>query len=169
MFTHINNMLRHLLMMQVVGLRPDPYESPEGSNKISEEQVRFQAPDEVWRTHVQNLQRNALNIYLADLRENRKLHSNARSQYIENGLASQALAPRRIDCHYLISSWSPVEVTQDLEPARFADRVVRCLERAPASASIDLDGVGTTAALLQQLIRSPRDRQANTGKHQCLA
>lgn len=58
---------------------------------------------------------------------------------------------------------------EDLEPVRFADRVVRCLEQAPATASIDLDGVGTTATLLQKLIRSPGTHQANKGTHQCLA
>lgn len=57
----------------------------------------------------------------------------------------------------------------DLEPGRFADKIARCLERAPAVASIDLDGVGTTASLLQKLIRSPGNAQQNTGKHRCLA
>ena len=57
----------------------------------------------------------------------------------------------------------------DLEPGRFADKIARCLERAPAVASIDLDGVGTTASLLQKLIRSPGNTQQNTGKHRCLA
>ena len=56
----------------------------------------------------------------------------------------------------------------DLEPGRFADRVARCLERAPAAANIDLDGVGATASILQELIVPPDQQQRNMGKHQCL-
>jgi predicted glycosyltransferase len=56
----------------------------------------------------------------------------------------------------------------DLEPARFADRVVQCLERAPATASIDLDGVGTTAVLLQKLVASAANTQEIEGNKQCL-
>ena len=59
--------------------------------------------------------------------------------------------------------------TDDLEPARFADRVVQCLERAPATANIDIDGVGTTAALLQKLVASPANTQEMEGNTQCLA
>ena len=38
--------------------------------------VRFQPPDEDWRNHIDDLTGNALNLYLADLRETRKLGSN---------------------------------------------------------------------------------------------
>lgn len=57
----------------------------------------------------------------------------------------------------------------DLQPGRFADKVVRCLEREPAPANIDLDGVGTTVSLLQKLLRSPDDPPHKMDKQQCLA
>ena len=107
MINHLDNMLRHLFMTQV--------------EDISEEtQVRFQPPDEDWRTYVSSLTvngspANALNVYLVDLRENRKLRSNERTQRIANGQVSETPAPRRIDCHYLISAWSPAGVSPAVE------------------------------------------------------
>lgn len=52
MINHLDNMLRHLFLAHI--------------NELTDEaQVRFQPPDEDWRTYVSNLQRNALNVYLA--------------------------------------------------------------------------------------------------------
>jgi hypothetical protein len=87
----------------------------------SDDQVRFQPPDEDWRTYVKNLtiganHVNALNFYLVDLRENRKLRSNERQRSLVNGDIVETQAPRRIDCHYLISAWSPGEITPAIEP-----------------------------------------------------
>jgi hypothetical protein len=86
-----------------------------------ETQVRFQPPDTDWRTFVANLTvggqpANALNIYLADLRENRKLRSNERVRSVENGIVSVEPAPARLDGHYLISAWSPATVSLAVEP-----------------------------------------------------
>jgi len=50
--------------------------------------------------------KKALNVYLADLRENRKLRSNESIDNVENGVVHRELAPVRVDCHYLISAWS---------------------------------------------------------------
>jgi hypothetical protein len=103
MINHLDNLLRHLFMAHI--------------NEITDEaQVRFQPPDEDWRTYVTNLQHNALNIYLADLRENRKLRSNARTRSFENGLVTEQPAPARLDCHYLLTAWSPVQPGQAVEP-----------------------------------------------------
>jgi hypothetical protein len=87
----------------------------------SDDQVRFQPPDDDWRTYVKTLSiggqpANALNLYLADLRENRKLRSNERVRTAQNGDVTETSAPRRIDCHYLISAWSPADVTPAIEP-----------------------------------------------------
>ncbi|MEN8165882.1 MAG: glycosyltransferase [Pseudomonadota bacterium] len=57
----------------------------------------------------------------------------------------------------------------DLEPGRFADKVVRALEREPAPANIDLDGVGTTVSLLQKLLHSSDNPPHKIDKQQCLA
>jgi len=87
----------------------------------SNSQVKFQPPDEDWRTYVKTLAvggnpANALNVYLIDLRENRKLRSNEVARTYQNGDVLETPAPRRVDCHYLISAWSPADVTPALEP-----------------------------------------------------
>jgi hypothetical protein len=56
MIDHLNNMLRHLFMAQI-------------NQTTDEDQIRFQPPDEDWRTHVTGLQRNALNVLLLDERD----------------------------------------------------------------------------------------------------
>jgi len=117
MITQLNNLLRHLCMTQVTGLRPNPDDPPGKENKVEEAHVRFQPPDDDWHAVVSTLQGNALNIYLVDLRENRKLRSNARTRSIENGTVSEQPAPARLDCHYLITAWSPATPTQAIEPA----------------------------------------------------
>jgi hypothetical protein len=108
MITALDNLLRHLFMTQVKGI-------------TGEEQIGFQPPDEKWRDYVSTLTlggkpADALNVYLIDLRENRKLRSNERARSIENGIVSEEPAPARLDCHYLISAWSAAQVTPDIEP-----------------------------------------------------
>jgi hypothetical protein len=77
----------------------------------SSSQIGFEPPDDKWRAYVSNLGTggkpvNALNVYLADLKENRVLRSNERVRDFQNGLFTETPAPRRVDCHYLISAWS---------------------------------------------------------------
>ncbi len=104
MIHHLDNLLRHLFLTQI-------------NDITTEAQVRFQPPDEDWRNEVINLQEMALNVYLADLRENRKLRSNARVRVgEENGQAIRVPAPARLDCHYLISAWSPAQPGPAVEP-----------------------------------------------------
>ena len=107
----LDNLLRELFMTRVTGLRPVP------PGPVTDDQVRFQPPDETWRTDVGNLQRNALNVYLVELRENPTLRSNERLRSITNGVAAEEPAPARVDCHYLISAWSPAAVSPAVEPA----------------------------------------------------
>lgn len=111
MLNYIDNLLRQVLI--------------DGIDVISDEsQVRFQPPDEDWRTYVSTLTvggqpARALNVYMVDLRENRKLRSNerVRSTAIEaDGIVREAQAPRRVDCHYLISAWSPATTSPAVEP-----------------------------------------------------
>jgi hypothetical protein len=102
MISHLDNLLRHLFLTQLSELSTDA-------------QVGFQPPDEEWRTVVVNLQDVALNIYMLDLRENRKLRSNERVRTdLAGGQIVQQQAPARIDCHYLVSAWSPAQA--NLEP-----------------------------------------------------
>jgi hypothetical protein len=108
MIALVDETLRRLFTTRVPGI-------------TSVSQVRFQPPDEDWRGYVKTLTiggnpANALNVYLIDLRENRKLRSNAREPSNNGFDATESPAPRRIDCHYLVSSWSPADVTPSIEP-----------------------------------------------------
>lgn len=108
MIDYLDNILRDLLLNQVDGV-------------TDEAQVRFQPPDDDWRTYVANLTvggepANALNVYLLELRENRRLRSNERFATVSNGQVQHDPAPARVDCHYLITAWSPATVTAAIEP-----------------------------------------------------
>ena len=51
-----------------------------------------------------------------DLRENRKLRTNERERTYVGSDVYETPPPRRVDCHYLISAWSPVLVTPGIDP-----------------------------------------------------
>jgi hypothetical protein len=78
--------------------------------------VGFVPPDDDWRAEVANGTDLALNVYLADVRENRELRSNHRLRTFRNGDVDETPAPRRIDCHYLITAWSPANAPIQTEP-----------------------------------------------------
>jgi hypothetical protein len=72
--------------------------------------VGFDPPNDHWRTTVSSTGGNFLNVYLVELRENRKLRSNELvSEWVGNVL-EQEMAPTRLDCHYLVSAWTPAGV-----------------------------------------------------------
>ena len=96
-------MLRTVLMSQVPGI-------------TTESQVRFQPPDEAWLAEVSKLRANALNVYLADVRERRDLRSNEWVAGTGPQGPTRTPAPTRVDCHYLVSAWSPANVTPAIEP-----------------------------------------------------
>jgi hypothetical protein len=98
----LDTVLDHLLKSRVTLLRSGtPLTVVDG-------QVGFQPPDDDWRSHVNGLGvRTALNVYMLDLRENRKLRSNERIRTFQNGTVNEEAAPARMDCHYLITAWSP--------------------------------------------------------------
>lgn len=109
MIDHLDGLLRALFVREVAGI-------------TSPSQVRFQPPDDEWRAAVANLQvdgqpANALNVYLVDLRENRDLRSNERHRSVVDGVVIDEPAPARVDCHYLVTAWSPAAVTEQVEPA----------------------------------------------------
>jgi hypothetical protein len=78
--------------------------------------VGFQPPDDDWRTKAMPGDANAISVYLIELRENRKLRSNEHKRTVTNGDVSEQTAPRRMDCHYVITAWSPVAVTAPVDP-----------------------------------------------------
>lgn len=99
----LDKLLRDLLVGHNIGLTPS--------------QIWFEPPVPNWRSALGNTNDIALNIYLVDLRENRKLRSNERGRTDLNGVIIEQPAPARMDCHYLISAWHPglppIEPTQD--------------------------------------------------------
>jgi hypothetical protein len=86
-----------------------------------ESQVGFDPPDDTWRAHVATLSvggnpANALNVYLVDLVENRKLRSNERIRTVNESVVFEQPAPALADCHYLVSAWSPATATPAVAP-----------------------------------------------------
>lgn len=103
MIAHLDNLLRHLFVDRVDEIAGD-------------DQVGFQPPDQDWRNHVGGLAGPALNVYLVALTENRKLRSNERVREFAGGTVHETPAPRRLDCHYMITAWSPVPPSPLVEP-----------------------------------------------------
>jgi hypothetical protein len=104
MIDHLDNLLHRLFRFSIAELTADA-------------QIRFQPPDEDWRSIVPTISdaagnpANSLNVYLVDLRENRKLRSNERERMVVGQDVFEVPPARRVDCHYLISAWSPVAVS----------------------------------------------------------
>jgi Pvc16 N-terminal domain/Carboxypeptidase regulatory-like domain len=109
----LDELLRKILMDGVDRLKPVVAGGP---TSVTDQQVGFAPPDNKWHSAVVTSESNALNVYLVDLRENRKLRSNERERAFSNGIAYDTPAPMRLDCHYLISAWSPTNVTPAVEP-----------------------------------------------------
>lgn len=84
---------------------------------VGPDQVSFQPPDGAFRADVPNHPPVMLDVYLADLRENRRLRSNERLREVVNGAWQMELAPDRVDCHYLISAWTATQPAAGLDPA----------------------------------------------------
>ncbi|MDB4881901.1 MAG: putative rane protein [Gemmatimonadetes bacterium] len=103
MLAQLDRLIREVLVAQIAAL-------------TSTAQVRFQPPDAAFRTDVVNMNAMALNVYLADLRENRKLRTNERLRTLDAGVVFTEQAPDRMDCLYLISAWSPAQPGPGVEP-----------------------------------------------------
>jgi Pvc16 N-terminal domain/Carboxypeptidase regulatory-like domain len=74
----------------------------------SGDHVRFDPPDDDWRTYVNGtLKSLALNVYLVEVRENRRLRSADRDVDLQGMRVMGRAAPSRIDCQYLVSAWHP--------------------------------------------------------------
>lgn len=78
-------------------------------------QIGFDPPNDIWRTQVSSSDEERLNIYLYDFKENLSLRSNAVEQIYRDGWYSEKKAPDRLDCHYLITAWSPIAPASSLE------------------------------------------------------
>jgi hypothetical protein len=146
----LDTLMRDLLLDQVAQLSDDS-------------QIRFQPPDDDWRTYVSTLTvggqpANALNIYLFDMRENRRLRSNARTRSVNNGTVSEQAAPNRVDLHYVISAWSPASITPATEPtldehALLYEALAVLMQHAPFNASRIYAPASPELAAVPELIR----------------
>jgi hypothetical protein len=103
MLDQVDGLIRSVLLRDVTDL-------------TTADQVRFQPPDDDWHTAVANLGRTALNVYLVDIRENPALRDTEWLVSFEADGPHREVGPARMDCHYLISAWSPASVTPALEP-----------------------------------------------------
>ena len=104
MLNSLDALLRQLLATRVTLLRAGTPPT------VLDEQIGVRPPDADWRTDVDGLSpRRALNVYLTELRENRKLRSNERIRHATNGVVSEEPPPVSVDCHYLITAWSPAD------------------------------------------------------------
>jgi hypothetical protein len=104
MLDGVDHLLRRLLLDQVALL------TPTGGTPV-DEQVGFQPPDKDWRSQVSGAgQRRTLNVYLADLRERLEYRSNEVVRDRRHRPTGQR-PPAWLDCHYLITAWSPATAT----------------------------------------------------------
>jgi hypothetical protein len=103
----VDAVLRHLFRTSIPGLDTDS-------------QVSFQPPDDDWRATVATLPGHALNVYLADLRENRTRRTN--EWQTDTGVrtggteTTREPPPMLVDCHYVITAWSPAIPSPSVEP-----------------------------------------------------
>jgi hypothetical protein len=103
MLEYIDNMLRQLFITKVPGI-------------TSPLQVRFQPPDDGWRTEVSTMGTLALNVYMFELKENREMHSCGCTRVSEAGIISEMPLPRYVDVNYLITAWDPATPSPGVEP-----------------------------------------------------
>lgn len=108
MLDYIDNMLRQLFITKVPGI-------------TSPLQVRFQPPDDDWRTYVSTLGELALNVYMIELKENRELRMSGRSRTVNSpvigvGSITETPLPRFVDVHYFITAWDPATASPGVEP-----------------------------------------------------
>jgi len=87
------------------------------SSSVSLPGFYFTIPDDDWQTTVMSDVTLRLNIYLYEMRENRDFR---RSQWdvitMPDNTAQLSQPPVYLDCHYLISAWSPTEDTESTSP-----------------------------------------------------
>jgi hypothetical protein len=94
MIHHLDAMIRELLGRNVgLGLAPD--------------HIGFDPPDESWRARVRSGQKMWLNCYLVEISENRRLRGGPPTRLDTPAGIVSTPAATRMDCHYLISAWSP--------------------------------------------------------------
>jgi hypothetical protein len=112
--------------------------------------IGFEIPDDTWETKIKTLPDGqfALNIYLYDVRENRKLRTNERArQRNPDGTVTEKPLPVRVDCFYLITAWKPQPTDLPIpqwgvavEEHHLLSRVLKTLLRFPELPTSVLQG-----------------------------
>jgi Pvc16 N-terminal domain len=106
--------------------------------------VGFDVPDLHWRTHVSSTGGNFLNVYLVELRENRKLRSNEVVSRWAGPVLEREMAPARLDCHYVVSAWTPAGIAATMLVEATVDEQVLLYD----AAKVLLDSVPLDVGLL---------------------
>jgi hypothetical protein len=78
----------------------------DGVPGMTSDRISFQPPDEVWRTRVGASKGVSIDVYLAEIDEDRDLRSSAVDRVIDGGIARDRRAPERVRLTYLISAWN---------------------------------------------------------------
>lgn len=94
MIDHLDRVLLQLFLTRVPGL--------------TDRHVGFEPPNDDWVRYVRSLRGIALDVYLVGFSENLELRSNGRTRRVASGgVVQETRDPRRLDCHYMITAWSP--------------------------------------------------------------
>jgi hypothetical protein len=72
--------------------------------RIGEDNISFAAPDEEFRKS--GFASPTIGVFLYDIRENHELRSNEWTQERHNGNITRQRPPVRVDCSYLVTTWS---------------------------------------------------------------
>ena len=79
--------------------------------------ISFDIPTKDWASKLSK-SKETINLYLYDIKENRELRTNEwQVNRKSDGTVDQEKPPVRIDLSYLITAWSPADVTPATEPA----------------------------------------------------
>lgn len=91
--------------------------------------VNFATPDDQFPTSVSA---PVVNLFLYDIRENNELRSNEWSQERSNNKVRRIPDPKRVDCSYLVTAWSPADQrSRSQQEHMFLGHVIKVLLRYP--------------------------------------
>lgn len=123
--------------------------------------IGLQPPDGDWAQRVSSFRVNdepvtCLNAYLADVRENRRLRTNAESFRSDVGGTTRTRAPMRVDLHYLISAWHPRPDSDSVPATAYEHALLSQVVAEFAITPLNSDLLLTTAqsALVPDAMRS---------------
>lgn len=112
MIDPVNEILRDLIQSRVPAL-------------AGPSQVGFEPPDDKWKSAVDGAGEDRLDIYLYEIREDLKYRTNDTKVTFKNQWLNQSHSPERLDCHYLVTAWSPmVHLPPAAEPTRDEHRIL---------------------------------------------